>query len=117
MVLFGCVSDCRPRATRVKEHPTLVLPEEAMTSGFEITGMILTSCQMHSVQSCSIVTISMSFVLLDPEGGGSFWGPGQAPANPPNHQHQKNCLQGKNEMYGRGPNLEANSGYTNYFGV
>ena len=36
----------------------------AMMSGFEITSMILISCQTHSVQLCSTTTFSMLFALL-----------------------------------------------------
>eukprot|EP00670_Eutreptiella_braarudii_P006941 CAMPEP_0174283572 /NCGR_PEP_ID=MMETSP0809-20121228/4288_1 /TAXON_ID=73025 ORGANISM="Eutreptiella gymnastica-like, Strain CCMP1594" /NCGR_SAMPLE_ID=MMETSP0809 /ASSEMBLY_ACC=CAM_ASM_000658 /LENGTH=75 /DNA_ID=CAMNT_0015378595 /DNA_START=246 /DNA_END=469 /DNA_ORIENTATION=- len=39
-------------------------PWRASMSGCEMTSMILTSCQTHSVQLCSIVTTSMLFALL-----------------------------------------------------
>ena len=47
-------------------------------------------------------------------GGGSNWPPGIL-ADPPTHPHQKIFPQGKNEIYQRGPNLEVDFRYTNFF--
>ena len=47
-------------------------------------------------------------------GGGSNWPPGIL-ADPPTHPHQKIFPQEKNEIYQRGPNLEVDFRYTNFF--
>ena len=47
-------------------------------------------------------------------GGGSNWPPGIL-ADPPTHPHQKIFPQEKNEIYKRGPNLEVDFRYTNFF--
>ena len=51
-------------------------------------------------------------------GGGSNWPTGilaDPPTHPPTHPHQKIFPQEKNEIYQRGPNLEVNCRYTNFF--
>ena len=47
-------------------------------------------------------------------GGGANWPPGIL-ADPPTHPHQKIFPQEKNEIYQRGPNLEVDFRYTNFF--
>ena len=47
-------------------------------------------------------------------GGGGNWPPGIL-ADPPTHPHQKIFRQEKNEIYQRGPNLEVDVRYTNFF--
>ena len=47
-------------------------------------------------------------------GGRSNWPPGIL-ADPPTHPHQKIFPQEKNEIYQRGPNLEVDFRYTNFF--
>ena len=47
-------------------------------------------------------------------GGGANWSPGIL-ADPPTHPHQKIFPQEKNEIYQRGPNLEVDFRYTNFF--
>ena len=47
-------------------------------------------------------------------GGGSNWPPGIL-ADPPTHPPQKIFPQEKNEIYQRGPNLEVDFRYTNFF--
>ena len=54
-------------------------------------------------------------LLSDTRGaGGSNWSPGIL-ADPPTHPHQKIFPQEKNEIYQRGPNLEVDFRYTNFF--
>ena len=53
-------------------------------------------------------------LLSDTGGGGSNWPPGIL-ADPPSHPHQKIFPQEKNEIYQRGPNLEVDFRYTNFF--
>ena len=51
-------------------------------------------------------------------GRGSSWPPGilaDPPTHPPTHPHQKIFPQEKNETYQRGPNLEVDFRYTNFF--
>ena len=47
-------------------------------------------------------------------GGGSNWPP-RILADLPTHPHQKIFPQEKNEIYQRGPNLEVDFRYTNFF--
>ena len=47
-------------------------------------------------------------------GGGSNWPP-RILADPPTHPHQKFFPQEKNEIYQRGPNLEVDFRYANFF--
>ena len=47
-------------------------------------------------------------------GGGANWPPGIL-ADRPTHPHQKIFPQEKNEIYQRGPNLEVDFRYTNFF--
>ena len=56
--------------------------------------------------------LTLCLVILG--GGGSNWPPGIL-ADPPTHPRQKIFPQEKNEIYQRGPNLEANFRYTNFF--
>ena len=53
-------------------------------------------------------------LLSDTGGGGSNWPPGIL-ADPSTHPHQKIFPQEKNEIYPRGPNLEVDFRYTNFF--
>ena len=49
---------------------------------------------------------------------GSNWPPGilaDPPTHPPTHPHQKIFPRKKNEIYQRGPNLEVDFRYTNFF--
>ena len=59
-------------------------------------------------------TTGLCLVILGGGGGGSNWPPGIL-ADPPTHPHQKIFPQVKNEIYQRGPNLEVDFRYTNFF--
>ena len=48
-------------------------------------------------------------------GGGQIGPPGFWLTHPPTHPHQKIFPQEKNEIYQRGPNLEVDFRYTNFF--
>ena len=57
-------------------------------------------------------------LLSDTGGGGSNWPPrilADPPTHPPTHPHQKIFPQEKKEIYQRGPNLEVDFTYTNFF--
>ena len=63
----------------------------------------------------SVSRVGVSRPLLsDTGGGGSNWPPGIL-ADPPTHPHQKIFPPEKNEIYQRGPNLEVDFRYTNFF--
>ena len=48
-------------------------------------------------------------------GGGRRNGSLAPPPDPPAHPHQKTFPQEQNEIYQRGPKLEVEFGYTNFF--
>ena len=48
-------------------------------------------------------------------GGGQIGPPGFWLTHPPTHPHQKIFPQEKNAIYQRGPNLEVDFRYTNFF--
>ena len=69
---------------------------------------------VHSTRYGVHTTAQPGLCLVILGGGGSNWPPGIL-ADPPTHPHQKIFPQEKNEMYQRGPNLEVDFRYTNFF--